>query len=443
MGVVLPAGGGLLGLSTPAALFSAASSLLLPALRIVLGSCPLVADEGLRDGAVRRSLIVAAGLAVLTLAYIGSLARWMRDAYYLVLLVLFSVLMIGIVLALHYLYDVRWMVAVFAGTAGYTVQNLASGADEMASLLVSGHGVSGFGDPLYPVIFLAVTAIVYVPYRLLFVSAVRKAGVRTVRDRSLVLVMFFAMAVVIGFDLIIKNLTDTRAVGISMVALLRGVHGLACVFVLWLLYELLVRSGLAVDMAVQRRLLKERDRQFELSKRSIEVVNARLHDVRHSVLRLLDEAEPGIDRATLAEVGRQISVYDARVKTGNEALDTVLTEKRLACLQAGATLTCVADGSALSRMEPGEVYSLFDDLLTFALESGATSISLTVRESRGVTSIHLEKGGAPLGHSSPSLPSEVKRIAAAHDGSASFTNGCVDVILMGCASEQEARANRR
>lgn len=409
------------------AFLSTALSTLSSVIRIALGAFPLVYEEGLRERTGIRVLVVLLGYLALTGLYALMMLRLQSVAFYLTTLVTFSLIMVGVVAAIHYLFDVRWLVAVFAGTAGYTVQNLASGVDEVASVLATGHGILGFSDARYFVCYLVVSALVYVPYWMLFVRAVRRAGVSLVRDRSIVVLMFLAMAVVIGFDLIIKNLTDWYAIGVGMVLPLRIIHGLACVFVLWLLYVLLVRSSLQVDVAVQRRITEERDRAYELSRKSIEVVNARLHDIRHSVLHLLDEADPNLDRSTLAEVSRQISVYDSRVHTGNDALDTVLSEKSLSCSQQGITLTCVADGHALSFMPAGETYTLFEELLDSAVDTGTTSVSLTVRQSKGVVSIHVEcdgKGGSPV------VPPDAFRIAVRHGGSVTVIGRCVDVVLM-------------
>ena len=89
--------------------------------------------------------------------------------------------------------------------------------------------------------------------------------------------------------------------------------------------------------------------------------------------------------------------YDSAVRTGNEALDTILTEKRLTCANEGITLSCVADGAALGFMRDADIYSLFGNALDNAIEAARKleapslrSISLVVRQAAGVASIHVE-----------------------------------------------------
>jgi sensor histidine kinase regulating citrate/malate metabolism len=64
-----------------------------------------------------------------------------------------------------------------------------------------------------------------------------------------------------------------------------------------------------------------------------------------------------------------IGIYEAIVQTGNEVLDTILTEKSLYCKERGITVSCVADGQLLSFMQTMDLYSLFGNALDNAIEA--------------------------------------------------------------------------
>ena len=90
-------------------------------------------------------------------------------------------------------------------------------------------------------------------------------------------------------------------------------------------------------------------------------------------------------------------IYDSSVKTGNEILDVLLTEKSLICEQEGITWTCVADGRQLSFLDPIDLYTLFGHALDNAIENvrklpqvEQRVISLTVFEKPGLSIIQLE-----------------------------------------------------
>ena len=58
------------------------------------------------------------------------------------------------------------------------------------------------------------------------------------------------------------------------------------------------------------------------------------------------------------------------MRTGNEILDTILTEKSLICENSGIHINCVADGSLLAFMNPVDLYTLFGNALDNAIEAG-------------------------------------------------------------------------
>ena len=64
-------------------------------------------------------------------------------------------------------------------------------------------------------------------------------------------------------------------------------------------------------------------------------------------------------------------MYDANAATGNEVLDVVLTEKSLLCEAQRIRLNCVADGTCLAAIEPGDLYALFSNLLDQAIDAAA------------------------------------------------------------------------
>ena len=202
----------------------------------------------------------------------------------------------------------------------------------------------------------------------------------------MITMMAVVILMVIGFDLIIKSLCE-MGIPVAYAVCLRFVHGFICIFTVWMEYELLVNRKLASE-----RDTTERERQYQ-SRESIEAINIKCHDLRHQI-RALADGGAVVDPAALADVAREVDVYDAAVHTGNEALDTILTEKSLVCQREGITLTCVADGAALDFMAPADIYALFGNALDNAIEAARRasrrSISLVVRRAMGVTSICVE-----------------------------------------------------
>ena len=143
-------------------------------------------------------------------------------------------------------------------------------------------------------------------------------------------------------------------------------------------------------------MITNRSRQYELSRESVEKINAMCHDLRHEISRIR-ELEGSAGRERLDALGKELDVYDATIHTGNDALDTILTEEELLCLREGISLSCIADGHALDFMSQADVYALFGNALDNAItatraiaDASARSISLVVRRSGEMVSAHIE-----------------------------------------------------
>ena len=309
--------------------------------------------------------------------------------------VVFSALLAVFAAAVLFVFDVRPWTAFFCATAGYTLQNIASGIVELLRILLTGRANVQLAEPTAALVTIGVLIVTYAAGYWLFVRRVNIKGLLEAQN-SLMLSMFAVVVVtVIGFDLLIKGLA---IVGIPFryLVLLRLVHPLVCVFVLFSEYELLYAKHADDERLETERLLAERERQYRLSRENIEAINIKCHDIRHQI-RHLSESGAVVDGAVLADIAREVNIYDSVVETGNEALDTILTEKSLTCSGEGIVLTVMADGSALGFMAPADIYALFGNALDNAIEAvrkvsdpERRAISLSVRRQQRMVAVSVE-----------------------------------------------------
>ena len=92
-----------------------------------------------------------------------------------------------------------------------------------------------------------------------------------------------------------------------------------------------------------------------------------------------------------------VTIYDSTIRTGNDALDVLLTNKSLICRERSIQLERMIDGSQLSFMKPQDIYSLFGNAVDNAVEAvtqirdaSLRYIRMTVRESKGMVIFHIE-----------------------------------------------------
>lgn len=129
---------------------------------------------------------------------------------------------------------------------------------------------------------------------------------------------------------------------------------------------------------VTEHIREEEKKQYELSKKMIDTINIKCHDLkfRYGDGKLLPDEK--------AEVKEAVDIYDGMTRSGNDVLDVVLTENFLCCFSAGIKFTFMGNGDYVSFLSPSDMYSLFGNALENAreplpgLEEKKKVISLTV-----------------------------------------------------------------
>ena len=299
--------------------------------------------------------------------------------------------------------EINLWAAIYAATAGYTMQNLASGLAETVGLMLAQRGIA-LSLPVSELVTALSCAALYAVLWRLVIRRTGAADMSAVRQRSILAMVVIVILAVIGFDLLLKA-GVLALLSPPMALCLRVFHAVVCLFVFLVEVEMVINRQLESEVETAERLMAERERQYALSRENIEAINLKCHDLRHQIRHLSDAGTAVADRDALADIAREVAVYDSSVRTGNDALDTILTEKSLLCERRGVTLTCMADGSVLSFMAAADIYSFFGNALDNALEAVSAlpddamrSISLLVRRRAGMASIHIENFSAPGTH---------------------------------------------
>ena len=116
-------------------------------------------------------------------------------------------------------------------------------------------------------------------------------------------------------------------------------------------------------------LLRSQHEQYLQSKRTIEQVNRKYHDMKNQIDVIRSEPDPGRKAAYLDELEDSIQNFAMQRRTGNSVLDTLLTAKGAYCAEQRIELSCVADGAMLGFMSVVDITSIFGNALDNAIES--------------------------------------------------------------------------
>ena len=131
--------------------------------------------------------------------------------------------------------------------------------------------------------------------------------------------------------------------------------------------HLIKNKELENDLDFTKKLNAQQKKNYEISKESIDLINMKCHDMRYQIRQI--GKNKSISQDTIIEIEKAVSLYDSTVKTGNDVLDTILTEKSLKCSSNDIQLICVADGKILNFMKDEDIYSLFGNALDNAIEA--------------------------------------------------------------------------
>ena len=174
---------------------------------------------------------------------------------------------------------------------------------------------------------------------------------------------------IIGF-VIILNLVAGGSVQDDPLRTLCFIYDIiGTIFGLMVMFYMSRNTNLESELEDMEQMLKMKKEYYELSKENIELVNIRCHDIKQNLDQIYNSGANVLTREMVGRLKKDISVYDAISKTGNEAVDLAVTEKSLYCEQHGIRLTYMVDGKQMNFMDSVDIYVIFGNILQNAIEA--------------------------------------------------------------------------
>ena len=135
--------------------------------------------------------------------------------------------------------------------------------------------------------------------------------------------------------------------------------------ILFLRSGILAQSAYRKEIALMENMLTQERKQYDSVKENMDYITMKCHDLKHQLANF----EGRLTEEEIASLREAIEMYDRSIKTGNEVLDVVLYEKTIQCTDRDITLSCLADGKALSFMGRTHLYALLNNALGNAMEA--------------------------------------------------------------------------
>ena len=158
----------------------------------------------------------------------------------------------------------------------------------------------------------------------------------------------------------------------------------------------LIDDEMRREKEIIESLLAREESRHQLLGKTIDSINMKCHDLRYHIDTYRRAQQLDEHAAFFDEVEQEIQRYEYTFHTGNAALDSVLSEKRLYCSANHILLTTMLDVSLLAPIEKSDIYSIFGNALDNAIQAVMAevpenrSVNIRVSDVVGMTQIVFE-----------------------------------------------------
>ena len=148
------------------------------------------------------------------------------------------------------------------------------------------------------------------------------------------------------------------------------------------------------DAEFFRFLWRANKKDYEMKREYVNLINHKYHDLKHEI-RALQQMNAEDRSLHLSKLEREINQYHNLYRTGNEALDTMLNDKRRECENRDIVLTCIANPGNIDFIDLVDFYIMLGNLIdnaieaVFALEKKQRIIDLKIYSDNGFLRIQI------------------------------------------------------
>ena len=290
---------------------------------------------------------------------------------------MFIVLYLIAFISLFFVYDVPWHKLFFISIASYTSQHLSHELYALIARLFNLNNSSSLGfygsneisfDSSIQIIqimsYLEIHLLVYIVIYFLFGKKIKNDEIK-INNKSLMLISSLILFTNIVLSSVITYL-DMNYNKIYFIIV--GIYNiLSCLMVLYIQFYIIDNKKLKGELQLTSQLLHQSEIRYEESKKNVNLINLKCHDLKHQIRKLSNKEE--FSKETVKEITDIINIYDSNMQTNNEVIDIILAEKSLLCQKDNIKLTCLADCSKLNFILDADLYCLFGNILDNAIEA--------------------------------------------------------------------------
>lgn len=130
-----------------------------------------------------------------------------------------------------------------------------------------------------------------------------------------------------------------------------------------------LESRRAAELQATTFLLNTQHEQYLQSRRNIDQVNRKYHDLKHYIAAIRAESSAEKRSTFLDQLEDSIHGYEYEINTGNAVVNAILGPKLARCHELNVNITAVVDGAALSAFDTMSLSALLGNALDNAIDA--------------------------------------------------------------------------
>lgn len=255
--------------------------------------------------------------------------------------------------------------AIFIASAGYALQHASNNLISIGHLILS----SFFPNLIYPQNIVTLIISVAISLIIIIILRVRRKKLKINNTDTLYLNhKTLLIAVVTIFICAVLSMNVGNLVGMRQNIVVRLYGTTAALFTLYSMLAQMHSQRMQHENHIMEELMHHEKHQHALNKQTVDIINIKCHDLKHQI-GMLETMGTSERKEAIKELQRAVIIYDSIIKTGNDTLDLILTEKNFVCAKYNIKISYIIDGAELDFIKTADLYSLFGNILDNAIES--------------------------------------------------------------------------
>lgn len=246
------------------------------------------------------------------------------------------------------------------GIAAYSAQHISY---QIYSIIdANWDALPNYGGML---LLIAISAAVYAGIYWLFVRKLEKNSVIPIDNRFMIPVLILLLVVSVFISLYGKMFSGRAGEYSNVIFTVTCLLSVIC-NILGIICEIAIvsKKKSEIELALLKMMVHSARAQYSKIKDNIDIINIKCHDLKHQLSMFRDR----INTDELERINAAVDIYDSEFKTGNDALDVILTEKSFYCKAKNIRFTCMLDGKAFDKWRESDIYSFFGNAIDNAIQ---------------------------------------------------------------------------